>query len=503
MHKKLLLLTDMVTNAPFPMAVYLGDDLIIECANPEMVKAWGKGTNVLGKKYLDVVPEIQKQQIYDQALNAYKTGTAFHAKDKRVDLEIDGVLTSYYFNYSYIPLFDKQGRVYGIMNTGLDVTDLHLAHQQLRLSNERLRIAVDASGMGTYEIDLATKKIKTSHNFNSIWGIDPGQQNELTNEILIARMHPEDLDIRDRAFSDGNSTGLINYELRIRNATDYRWIKVNAKIIQDDSDHPATIIGITQDVHQQKEFEQELQKQVAANTQELTRSNEDLLHFAHIVSHDLREPVRKIKFFNGLLQNQASMPLNEKLQRYALKVDQSADRMKSIIEGILTYSTINSSRHPIGNIDLNSIMEYIKTDLELSIEEKQAKISVGMLPGVEGAPILIHQLFYNLVQNSLKFSRPGISPRIEITSVPSDKEEFVTINVRDNGIGLDPQYADKIFSAFERLHSKDSYEGNGLGLSLCRKIVLRHHGSITAAGQEGVGADFTIILPRKQSYSSI
>lgn len=501
MENKILLLTDMVNHAPYPMAVYIGDELIIEYANPAMIRAWGKGEDVIGKKYLDVVPEIQKQNIYDQALNAYKTAIPFHAKDKRVDLVNDGVVTEYYFNYSFIPLYDKQGRVYGLMNTGLDVTDLHQAHHQLRLSNERLRMAVDASGMGTYEINLDTKSIKTSENFNKIWEVE--EQDPLTNEMLTAKMHPDDLIIREHAFAEGEKTGLINYEIRIKNGTGYRWIKVNAKIITDDFNKPSTIIGITQDIHQQKEFAEELQKQVTASTRELTRSNEDLLHFAHVVSHDLKEPVRKVKIFNGFLLDHTDVPLSEKQQKYAHKIHQSADRMQNIIEGILQYSTLNSSSQPVSRISLYDVMSRIKMDLELIIEEKKAEINIGPLPEIEGAPILIHQLFYNLVQNSLKFSKANLPPQIDITSVESDKEGFVKILVRDNGIGLDPKYVGKIFNAFERLHSKDSYEGNGLGLSLCRKIVIRHQGSINAGGKPGVGADFTIMLPINQPGATL
>lgn len=499
MEQKLLLLTDMVNHSPFPMAVYLGDDLIIESANPAIIQAWGKGADILGKRYIDVVPEIQQQHIYGEAVQVYQTGIPYHAKDKKVDLEIEGVMTSYYFNYSFTPLFDKKGNVYGIMNTGLDVTDLHLAHQELRLSNERLRIAVDASGMGTYEIDLATKEIKTSENFNLIWAVNSQEQHILTNEMLVARMHPQDVCVRDRALAEGNRTGLINYEIRIKNGTDYKWIKVNAKIITDESNRPCTIIGITQDIHRQKEFAEELEKQVVANTRELTRSNEDLLHFAHVVSHDLREPVRKINFFNALLQTQSDVPLNNKQLGYAAKITRAADRMQNLIEGILAYSTINNSTQPIAPVSLHHILGNIRTDLELVIEQKNAQISIGTLPEVEAAPILMHQLFYNLVQNSLKFSKDDIPPLIVIHTSPTDKEGYVQIEVEDNGIGIEEQYTEKVFNAFERLHSKDRYEGNGLGLSLCRKIVKRHKGVITAGGAAGKGANFTILLPLKQT----
>ncbi|MCA1918924.1 MAG: PAS domain-containing sensor histidine kinase, partial [Flavobacterium piscis] len=143
-----------------------------------------------------------------------------------------------------------------------------------------------------------------------------------------------------------------------------------------------------------------------------------------------------------------------------------------------------------------------KTDLELIINEKQAILIVSELPEIEGAPILIHQLFYNLIQNALKFSKADQPPRVIITCTVIKNEqdiEMLEIKIKDNGIGLDPVFAEKIFDAFERLHSKDEFEGNGLGLALCRKIAERHNGSITASGEKDNGAEFTVILPVKQA----
>lgn len=138
----------------------MGPELKIQLANPAMMQAWGKGDQIIGETYLEVLPETQNQPFFEQALRVLQTGTAFHAKDKKVELVVDGVLQTYYFNYSFIPLFDKDAKIYGVMNTGSAVTDLHQAKLQTQSAEERLRIAIDSSGMGTYEIDLDTKKLK-------------------------------------------------------------------------------------------------------------------------------------------------------------------------------------------------------------------------------------------------------------------------------------------------------------------------------------------------------
>lgn len=502
MYDKLVLLKDIVDYTPMPIAVYIGEELKIELANSAMIEIWGKGDQVIGKNYLEILPEIQKQQIFDQALTVFKTGIAFHAKDKKVDLVINGIMKSHYFNYSFIPLFDAEAKVYGVMNTGADVTDLHLAKEQVQSSDEKLRMAIESSGMGTYEIDLITKKISTCGNFNAIWSID----REITNEQLIAKLHPDDQELREKAHKQAEITGKIYYEARIVNDDQtIKWVKINGKIIKDENGSPITIIGIIQDINEQKQFEEELKKQVAENTRELRRSNDDLLHFANVVSHDLREPIRKIRIFYNLLRNEKEAEFSENAKKYFNKIEQSSQRMQNIIEGILAYSTLDKTRQPIEKINLNEVIENIKTDLELIIKEKGAILITCEFPEIEGAPILITQLFYNLIQNALKFSKADQPPRVIITccAVNIDEVDSIQITIKDNGIGMDPAFVERIFTAFERLHSKDQYEGNGLGLSLCRKIAKRHNGTITATGEKDNGAEFTVTLPLKHLTKTI
>jgi len=497
MYRNMALLNDIVDNTPLPIAVYSGNNLKIELANSSMIQTWGKGDQVIGKNYLDVLPEIKEDDFFDQATTVLKTGIPFHGKNKRVDLVIEGTMKTHYFNYSFIPLKDEEGVVYAVMNTGTDVTDLHEAQQQIKSSEERLRMAIEASDLGTYEIDLATKKIKTSGNFNAIWSL----HGEISNEDIIAKLHPGDLAVREKAHEQALITGKICYETRILNEDQsVKWAKIKGEIIKDENGLPLTIIGIVQDINEQRKFEEELKRKISSRTEELKRSNDDLLHFANVVSHDLREPLRKIKIFNNLLRNEKGIDFNDNCKKYFNKIDHSTQRMQNLIEGILSYSTLGNNTQPVEIINLNGVIENIKIDLELIIKEKGA-IFVGCeLPEIEGVPILISQLFYNLIQNALKFSKADEPPRVIITSSSTIIEDVdaVQISIKDNGIGMDADFAEKIFTAFERLHSKDEYEGNGLGLSLCRKIAKRHHGTITATGEKNNGAEFIVTLPLKQ-----
>lgn len=502
MHHKMKFLKDIVDHTPLPIAVFSGEQLTIELANPAMIRAWGKGDQIIGKNYLDVLPEVREEVFFEQALGVLRTGIPVHAKDKKTDLVVGGIRSTYYFNYSFIPLFDGEGAIYGVMNTGVDVTDLHMARQQVESAEERLRIAIESSGMGTYEIDLGTGEIKTSGHFNAICGIDGA----LSREQLVERLHPDDLPERERAHQAAQSTGNISYEARILNDDQsVRWTRINGRILKDEDGVPSTIIGIIQDISEQRTFEEELRRQVAESTSELRRSNDDLLHFAGIVSHDLREPVRKIKIFSTMLRDSEDSGLTERSSRFLEKIGQSSERMGSIIEGILAYSTLDKTLQPVEAIRLSEVIENIKTDLELVMKEKGAILVACELPEIEGAPILISQLFYNLLHNALKFSKAAEPPKIIMTSILLKQagRDFVQVSIQDNGIGFESAYADKIFGTFERLHSKDAYEGNGLGLALCRKIAKRHQGAITASGQKGQGAVFTVTLPLSQGADTI
>jgi signal transduction histidine kinase len=177
-----------------------------------------------------------------------------------------------------------------------------------------------------------------------------------------------------------------------------------------------------------------------------------------------------------------------------------------MIDGVLLYSSINALEQTKELIDLEEVIENIQSDLEIQILEKEAAIKYQNLPSVEGSAILIYQLFYNLVNNSLKFARDGVPPVVELAAEKATTEElikagvnnkkyYVKLRLQDNGIGFGNDDAKKIFGTFTRLHAKDKYEGTGLGLSLCRKIVERHGGAIWAEGEQGVGATFTILLP--------
>ncbi len=247
---------------------------------------------------------------------------------------------------------------------------------------------------------------------------------------------------------------------------------------------------------------QDANEKMEVVNEKLVRSNNDLEQFAYVASHDLQEPLRKIQIFTEMAEKSAD---KESSLPYFEKIHASARRMTDLIKSVLNYSRLSKTGEQFEEVDLNELVENTKTDFELLITEKGAIIKNDKLPMVKGIPLQLNQLFLNLFSNSLKFSQANpsisISSRLlstnEIRAIENlhNHINYLELKFEDNGIGFEQQYADQIFTIFQRLHDKKSYEGTGIGLALCKKIVENHHGFITAKSEIGKGAAFFIYFP--------
>jgi two-component system CheB/CheR fusion protein len=262
--------------------------------------------------------------------------------------------------------------------------------------------------------------------------------------------------------------------------------------------------SLAESIHKMEAQVRERATALAEMNTELERSNKDLEQFAYVASHDLQEPVRKIRTFAGQLKDLSYDQLDEKSKRHVDKIISSAERMKKIIGDLLDFSHLNRDESQMEKVDLNRILEDVKTDLELLIQQKEAVIRIDKLPVIDAIPVQMTQLFYNLMNNALKFSVEGVAPVISVT-IDNDSaggpsrdqtKNYLTIRFADNGIGFEQEYANRIFTMFQRLSS--GYAGTGIGLALCKKIVENHKGSIQAQSQPGKGASFKIVLPFRQ-----
>ena len=243
------------------------------------------------------------------------------------------------------------------------------------------------------------------------------------------------------------------------------------------------------DISERKEAE----RQLRTYADDLERSNRELQDFAYIASHDLQEPLRKIQTFGSRLQDNADNGLGEKEQDYLHRMMNAAGRMQTLINDLLEFSRVTTKANPLVAVDLNETVEEVMSDLEVAAKEAEAQFDIGSLPTVDADPTQMRQLFQNLMGNAIKF-RCTDPPHISIQS-EQNGGDMVKIHVRDNGIGIEPKYSERVFQVFQRLHSRSEYDGTGIGLAICRKIVDRHGGTIVATKNEGVGSTFTIELP--------
>ena len=252
-----------------------------------------------------------------------------------------------------------------------------------------------------------------------------------------------------------------------------------------------------------------LNSQLLQNNDELKAINEELDRFAYVASHDLQEPLRKIMIFSDVIAAKVNDRGDEDLLPPLSKITKASERMQKLINDLLKFSRHANSNDEYALINLNSLLSELIVDIDLEIRQKDAQIIYDDLPVIWGVPSQIYQLFQNLLSNSLKFSKDSVQPVINIQSKMvegpriNDKlaptSTYHQIIIEDNGIGFDAKYADEIFVVFKRLHSYHEFEGTGIGLSICKKIIDRHHGFIKAEGKPGIGATFTITLPHKSA----
>jgi PAS domain S-box-containing protein len=398
------------------------------------------------------------------------------------------------------PIKDEKGKVTRWIGTNTDIDEKLKIQEQLRQSQAQLRQISDFMPQIVWSTDA-----QGFHDFfNNRWYEFTGLTYEDTQgEQWIQVVHPDDRERTMKIWSNCLATGKT-YETEYRMKKfdgEYRWLLARAIPLRRPDGTIERWFGTCTDIQDQKTMASRLETLVQERTKELSRSNEDLQQFAHVASHDLKEPVRKIQFFESIVSGQFADTLPKQVNVYLEKIRKSANRIASMIESVLAYSSMDGSTIMIEDIDLNEIIKNAAVDLELALEEKKVILKYDKLPTIKGIHALIGQLVYNLINNSIKFSSPARQPMITVNAkqVEAQGKLFHEIILQDNGIGFDNSFAESIFTAFTRLNPKDQYEGSGMGLALCKKIVERHGGTIRAIGKPDEGATFIIRLPVREN----
>ena len=359
-------------------------------------------------------------------------------------------------------------------------------------SEERFQLVASATNDAVWDWDLITDRLRWNDAVHVLFGY---REDEIGSDVYWREqcIHPAE---RDRvvagiheAVENGRSTWSDEYRFRRRNGS-YSSILDRGFILYGGDGQPIRMIGSMLDMTELKKAQEALKETV----EELERSNKELEQFAYIASHDLQEPLRKITVFGDRLSTYDRVTLDEKSKNYLERMQEAALRMKNLIQSLLAYSRVTTKARPFAAVPLEEVVWEILSDLEVKIEESGVQIDIGDLPMLAADRVQMGQLFQNLILNAIKFRKKNVKPRVIITSLPP-RNGMYDILVEDNGIGFKMDYKDRIFKPFQRLHHRHEYEGVGMGLAICDKIVLRHGGQLSVLSELGKGSTFQISLP--------
>jgi PAS domain S-box-containing protein len=296
-----------------------------------------------------------------------------------------------------------------------------------------------------------------------------------------------------RTLAELSRRGPIRDQERVFRARDGSRVDVSVSIspVSDDDEQDGAVV-IARDIRERKRAEHDLHMAMDL----MKQSNRELEDFAYVASHDLQEPLRKIQAFGDLLESKYKSSLPPQAVDYIDRMRSAAKRMQILINDLLAFSRVTTKGQPFVDVSLDAIAHEVVKDLEVRTHDAGAQIDIQPLPSIQADPLQMRQLFQNLMGNALKFHRPGVLPVVTVSGTLENGS--CVIRVSDNGIGFDEKYADRIFTMFERLHGRGTYEGTGIGLAICRRIAERHGGTIVARSKLGEGATFLVTLPVKQ-----
>ncbi len=403
-----------------------------------------------------------------------------------------------------------------------EVEQRKLAEKELLRKNRQLNEAQDIAKLGHWEWDIISGTLYWSKGMYRVFDLDDTQP--ISYDLFLNCVHPDDREQVNRLVTTALETRVFPeyYHRVIVKSGEVRTIHARGEIVVDSKGDVIKLLGTGQDVTEIKKAEQAL----LIKTRELQQVNSELEKFAYVASHDLQEPLRKLTTYASLLNNDYKHLLDENGLLFLDKITHSSLRMKKLINDVLNFSKLSSQQMEVEPTDLHEIVQNIVSDLEIVIADSGAQVTVENLPEIEANALQMHQLFINLISNALKFRKENEAPRIHIgcTMVPGlqlpaeyiqkyqyrfntigsenlmGQEKFCQVTITDNGIGFNQQYIARIFEVFQRLHNKKQYEGTGIGLAICKKIIENHDGYITAESHEGQGSVFTIYLPVSQKH---
>ncbi|SIQ90247.1 sensor histidine kinase [Maribacter ulvicola] len=507
---------NIMLNSPFPMFLFWGDTLksFYNDAYRPILGVDGKHPKILGLNGAEAWEEIWGE-IYPMLKIVQVKGESIWRENLMIPIHRNGRLEDVYWTFSYSPVKNEVGEVSGVLVIVTETTEAVLAERRLKESERRFRELADLSPVWIWITD---KEVNVKYANRALLDYIDVKLEEFTGQIWLNLVHPDDIDLVFEGFGKAaEEESGFTLEYRVKNAAtkNFEWFKVQG-VPKYEEDVMVGFIGTAMNIDNQKSFEDQLKKEVNIRTKELADSNskleamnKELQSFAYISSHDLQEPLRKIQMFAEVLMDNEFDKLSTSGKVKFEKIQSAANRMQSLINDLLSYSRTDTEKRVFEVVDLKELVEDVKNDLGEELKEKKGNITLLRSCKLEVVPFQFRQLMYNLLSNSIKYSKSEVPPKVTIdteiiTNAKSvdislkNKKEYVKITITDNGIGFEEQFAEKIFEVFQRLHSKQEYIGTGIGLAIVKKIVQNHNGIISASGKLNEGSVFEIIMPKKQ-----
>ncbi len=363
---------------------------------------------------------------------------------------------------------------------------------ELERSREHLARAEAIAHLGSWELDLVTHELSWSDEVYRILGLQPGDC-EPSFDALVEATHPDDRVAVVAAYSahrcDEQNGYAIEHRIVQKGSGQIRWVHEKCDHQRDVSGRSIRLVGLYHDITDRKQVEHSLQEYAAR----LQASNEELQSFAYVASHDLQEPLRSIVSFSQLIDRRYRGRLDADADEYLGYIVEGGRRLQELIKDLLLVSRVETGARPLEPVDAGVVVDSVLHTLGVPGDRDGATVDVGPLPVVMADPSQLELVFLNLIGNALKYRRPDVPPRVRVRA---DRESsYWRFSVEDNGIGIDPEYFDRIFVMFQRLHTRDEYEGTGIGLAIVKKIVEGLGGSVRVESVPGQGSTFTFTIP--------
>lgn len=393
--------------------------------------------------------------------------------------------------------------LFSLNKINLDFEKVRKLNEELKFLNQVSDNAEKVAGISHWKINMKTGKFFYSDNFYRILGHEPNAFDSKV-ENMIPYIHPEDVEetMKQHEESMQNHTPTSMIYRIVRKDGDIRYINSTGDFTHN-SKGELVKIGVSNDITEEYNSKLALEEK----NKSLIAINAELESFNQIVSHDLQEPLRKIQMFISRIEETEAETISEKGKDYFEKIKNSANRMQNLMMDLVDYSKTIKDDKIFVKTSLNKLLEDVLLELAVNIEEENASVEIGNLPKINAIPFQIHQLFVNLISNSLKYRKEDVPPVIKIKTEKIKTGETINgfelidkkyhkITITDNGIGFRQEFSEKIFMLFKRLETDINYNGTGIGLAICKKITENHNGFIKAEGKPDLGATFTIYLPK-------